>query len=405
MWGINVKVNGIILAVVAHYTLAQIAGADSLHYLEPGDSVENAKPGLRIFCHNSKSKYLIHLWRTLTLSLYTDLETYDLFDGKSPSEVVEKHDLSQRSWRFNWFGTKRSKKMKINPFEDTCIGIYTPPANNYRYKMSMTLTSIDIWKVALTVGGVLLFWSAPKLSRNSLFYYLTGVTLGDAFSVLILIWFISKLFGRGKAMYLMIASGWTLSTWLANILWENAQIILLQYRDYVLWYLLATSLISFIICYRIGPVTNTRTKNIIQWFLQGCGLLMIYFSSHFHEASIAICILIIVFYNFPIVAFRKGRIYWNSMFPERPRLLTEDEYRQQGIKETRKALGELKEFCSSPECSPWKTVLRLKDPIRFAEFMEGSPHLSQNESYEHDVELTRLIEECEYTEDEDEDDY
>lgn len=52
------------------------------------------------------------------------------------------------------------------------------------------------------------------------------------------------------------------------------------------------------------------------------------------------------------------------MFPERPKLLTEDEYRQQGIKETNKALGELKEFCSSPNCSPWKTVLKLKDPIR-----------------------------------------
>ncbi|XP_015127406.1 nuclear envelope integral membrane protein 1 isoform X2 [Diachasma alloeum] len=342
-------VNGILLIIVFHHTLAQIAGANSLHYLEPGDSVENTKPGLRIFCHNAKSRYLIHLWRTLTLSLHTDLDTYDLYDGKSPPEVVEKHDLSQRSWRFNWFGTKRSKQMKINPFEDICIGIYTPPANNYHYKMSMTLTSIDIWRLALTVGGIFLFWSAPKLSRNSLFYYITGITLGDAFSVLILIWFVSKLFGRGKTMYLMIASGWTLSTWLANILWENGQIILLQYRDYILWYVLATSLISFIICYRIGPVTNTRTKNIIQWFLQGSGLLMIYFSSYFHEASMAICVVIIVLYNFPIVAFQKGKVYW------------------------------------------------------FAQFIEGSPHLSPNESYDHDVELTRLIEECEYTEDEDED--
>ncbi|XP_063995005.1 nuclear envelope integral membrane protein isoform X2 [Diachasmimorpha longicaudata] len=399
------RINGILLIVIVHHTLAQIAGANSLHYLEPGDSVENTKPGLRIFCHNAKSKYLIHLWRTLTLSLHTDLDTYELYDGKSPPEVVEKHDLSQRSWRFNWFGTKKSKQMKMNPFEDTCIGVYTPPANNYRYKMSMTLTSIDVWRLALTLGGTLLFWSAPKLSRNALFYYITGITLGDAFSVLILIWFISKFFGRGKAMYLIIASGWTLSTWLANILWENAQIILLQYRDYVLWYLLTTSFISFIICYRIGPVTNTRTKNIIQWFLQGSGLLMIYFSSYFHEASTGICVLIIILYNFPIVVFQKGKVYWNSMFPERRRLLTEDEYREQGIKETKKALGELKKYCSSPECSPWKTVLRLKDPIRFAQFMEGSPHLSSDERYEHDVELTKLIEECEYTEDEDDDDY
>jgi hypothetical protein len=32
--------------------------------------------------------------------------------------------------------------------------------------------------------------------------------------------------------------------------------------------------------------------------------------------------------------------------------------------------------------------------------MEGECHLSENESMEHDVELTKLIEECEYTDDE-----
>ena len=35
--------------------------------------------------------------------------------------------------------------------------------------------------------------------------------------------------------------------------------------------------------------------------------------------------------------------------------------------------------------------------------MEGEYHLSDNESMEHDAELTKLIEECEYTDDEDED--
>lgn len=66
----------------------------------------------------------------------------------------------------------------------------------------------------------------------------------------------------------MIATGWTMSFWLAQALWENAQVILLQYRDWVLWYILITSFISFVICYRFGPVTNPRTKAIIQWFLQ-----------------------------------------------------------------------------------------------------------------------------------------
>lgn len=53
-----------------------------------------------------------------------------------------------------------------------------------------------------------------------------------------------------------------------------------------------------------------------------------------------------------------------QMFPEDRKLLTEDEFRKEGIRETRKALSGLKEYCSSPKCNSWKTVLRLKDPIR-----------------------------------------
>lgn len=33
--------------------------------------------------------------------------------------------------------------------------------------------------------------------------------------------------------------------------------------------------------------------------------------------------------------------------------------------------------------------------------MEGESHLSDGESREHDAEITRIIEECEYTDDED----
>lgn len=73
------------------------------------------------------------------------------------------------------------------------------------------------------------------------------------------------------------------------------------------------------------------------------------------------------------LSFRKARTYVicvhlfeirKSVFPERRKLLTEDEYRKEGIRETKKAITELKEYCASPECNPWKTILRLKDPIR-----------------------------------------
>lgn len=74
-------------------------------------------------------------------------------------------------------------------------------------------------------------------------------------------------------MYLMIATGWTMSFYLIQMLWENIQQIVVQYREWVAWYILLTSLISFVISYRFGPVTNARTKKLIQWFLQVCKII------------------------------------------------------------------------------------------------------------------------------------
>lgn len=52
-------------------------------------------------------------------------------------------------------------------------------------------------------------------------------------------------------------------------------------------------------------------------------------------------------------------------FPPKVRLLSNDEYYQQGVRETSKALAELREYCSSPKCNQWKTVLTLKNAKRF----------------------------------------
>ncbi|KAL2741661.1 nuclear envelope integral membrane protein 1 isoform X1 [Vespula maculifrons] len=390
-----------LLIILQNFSARCAVPTDAVHYIEPGKVIVNDKPGLQVFCHKAKSKYLINIWKTITMDLNINLDTYDLYDGKTPQEVFEKHENNQRFWKFNFFGTKKHKLLKINPFETTCIGVYIHEYNGLRYTISMTQTRVDIGKVLMALLGVILFWSAKRLSHNPLFYYLCGISLGVTASLLVLIYFASKLFPRGKFMYLMVATGWSMSFYLGQILWENAQLIVSQYREYVMWYILITSLISFLICYRFGPVTNKRTKQIIQWFLQGLGLLFIYSSSYFYEASFLNCVILVLIYNFPIATVYKGKQYWKKMFPERRKLLTDNEYRKEGIQETKKALKDLQQYCSSPECNPWKTVLKLKDPIRFAKFIEGDSHLSDKEMKEHDLEITRIVEEYEYTDDDD----
>ncbi|XP_020281666.1 nuclear envelope integral membrane protein 1 [Pseudomyrmex gracilis] len=369
-----------------------------VNFLSAGDSVENNSPGLKIYCHNATSKYLTHMWRTMTMHLNTNTDSYDLYDGKTSSEIYQKHEQNQRLWSFVFLDSGKHTQFRINPFEDTCIGVFIDPSNDSEYIMSLIETRINVWGLTMMLTGIILFWCAQLLSQNSLFYYICGIAFGVFLSLIILIYMVGKLVPRGKVMYLMFAT--SMSIYLARLLWENAQLIVVQYREWVMWYILITSLISFMICYRFGPVTNARTKKIIQWFLQLIGLLLVYNSSHFYEASISCCILLVLLYNFPRGAFERGKRYWQRAFPEKRKLIDEDQYRLEGVRETKKALKELQTYCSSPECNPWKTILKLKDPIRFAKFINGDSHLSEYEVEEHEEELSKILDEDEYTDDE-----
>ena len=58
------------------------------------------------------------------------------------------------------------------------------------------------------------------------------------------------------------------------------------------------------------------------------------------------------------------RVYY-FFFPPRHTFLSEEEYMMQGTEETRRALEDLREYCSSPECDTWRLVSRLQSPTRY----------------------------------------
>lgn len=67
--------------------------------------------------------------------------------------------------------------------------------------MSFIFTGVDVWKIAYMILGILIFWSGKRLSQNTLFYYLCGITLGVTTSVIILIYFVGKLFPKVRKNY------------------------------------------------------------------------------------------------------------------------------------------------------------------------------------------------------------
>lgn len=189
-------------------------------------------------------------------------------------------------------------------------------------------------------------------------------------------------------MYGVLASGWTLAAYFAQIIYDNIQPILISYQKHVLVYVLATSCISFAICYYKGPPKNERSKDLIKWGLQAFALLSIFFSSEFREATAGIIAISIVLYYFPTSVFNGFRRIWQKKFPPKRKLLSKDEFEEQGRVETERALKELREYVKSPKCKEqWKLVMNLSKPTRFASFVEGDQHLTLDETLEYDKTL------------------
>merc|ERR1712227_195215 len=134
----------------------------------------------------------------------------------------------------------------------------------------------------------------------------------------------------------------------------------------------------------MGPPSDHRTLNLITWFMQLVSLIMVFLSSYHQTASTALILVVVTWASIP--AKLKSGVNTQirkRFFKPKVKLLSEEEYNNQAHIETKKALEELKSFVRSPESKPWQTVSRLKDPKRFAEFVEGSPHLTENEVMEY----------------------
>lgn len=98
------------------------------------------------------------------------------------------------------------------------------------------------------------------------------------------------------------------------------------------------------------------------------------------------------------------RSWYTRKFPPQRRLLSNEEYFEEGVRETAAALDQLREYARSPDCKQWRIVQKLKDPMRFAAFIEGESHLTDSEmlSYEVDRDDESSAHTSEISEDEEE---
>ncbi|XP_015199815.2 nuclear envelope integral membrane protein 1 isoform X1 [Lepisosteus oculatus] len=307
----------------------------------------------------------------------------------------------------------------------TCFRV-EPTDTSTGYVVQLT-RRFDICLFMVFLAGLFLFFYANALSRSQVFFYSAGMSTGLIASLIILIFIVARFLPKKSPFFVLIFGGWSFSLYLIQMVFRNLQVILREHWHYAVGYVSVVGFISFAVCYRHGPLVEERSINILSWTLQLLGLFLVYIGIQVQQVALALIIAAFCSKNleYPVrlgvalcrawrricqrgrdIRFAAPRRLTSWRWTPQPRrLLTEEEYQKQGEVETQHALEELREYCNSPEFKAWRAVSRLQSPKRFADFMEGSPHLTPNEvsAHAHEYDLGGSFLENElFGEDEDE---
>lgn len=357
---------------------------------KPIADVKNAS--WTIFCYEGRHEDPLLLWYNPALKVNTingTAESFQFIFGDSAEQVEEKKEssiqLPQVLQNLKFLFSVEIKDMPFSPFNQSCIGIHS----NQQYTALFVNKRVELWYVAYLALGVLIFLYAKQLSQNVKLQYGTGISLGIVASLLILMIILHRVFPQSlkKLGYLMVLSSCCASMYFWQLFATSFSTTVMSYWKWILGYIAVMGFLSFGVCYKYGPITDKKNLNILQWMIQALGLFLIYQGTQLPHISAAIIIVILTLYNLPPGLYNNSltRYIRFKLFRPKIRLLTEEEYQKQGYEETKKALEELRKFCQSPECKPWKVISKLKSPDRFASFVEGdSWHVNDQELLEYD---------------------
>ncbi|XP_030380293.1 nuclear envelope integral membrane protein 1-like [Scaptodrosophila lebanonensis] len=374
------KVNiQVLVVIMAFVPLSFASSIMNTVYLNPGASieVEGRRYGtdtLRTYCYIGKPFSLLDMFETMELIVNIQNSEYTEYGGRTPEEVLKHFNEMDSVKRFNLFSEKHPR-MQISPNEQHCVGVETKEP----YKVELKHIRFDLFRLKQLIVGIIIVCSASRLAKNTIFYYIAGMVLGICASLVVIITITAKLLPRHPLMYGVLIGGWTIGFYILKQLMDNMRLILVNYSHYLLGYIAFTGFTSLLICYRIGPPRNPRSQNIVKWVLQASGAALVYFSNWHTRVTIAILVLTFMGDYVPLSGIFYLKKKYRRRFPPKRRLLSVDEYNQQSLDETTRSLAELREYVNSPNCQQWNLMRRLRNPMQFANFANGEPHLDEEE--------------------------
>ncbi|XP_019849687.1 PREDICTED: nuclear envelope integral membrane protein 1-like [Amphimedon queenslandica] len=283
--------------------------------------------------------------------------------------------------------------LKLSPFDTNCVGVKDSSPAKIGGKGTVAFSRrLLIYYPILLLVALLLFYSAPKLTRNPKFYYSSGILIGILASILVLLYIFSKLVPKKNIIGIsVLLGGYSFAAYFTHWIYSQGIDFIRDNWLYLLIYLITSGFISFAILYRIGPA-HVRTLQLIQWLLQFISLTLLFFSfSQIQVIAFIAVLVLLVHYNTSLFSFVLGppkELFFRMFLFLQPniqkKLLTVEEYEEQGRVETEKALKELRKYCrSNPEFWDNKLV-NINNQSRLLDFMSGKDHVPNSEKESHD---------------------
>nr|CDJ86879.1 Protein of unknown function DUF2215 domain containing protein [Haemonchus contortus] len=340
---------------------------------------------LDLYIHRGLQYSPLRAFTDIILQLnLTDTDTYDLYKGDNCSVVEEAFQLDNRIFGL-LKGVDPWKNHRLNVFNDTVVGISTL----LPYSVEAKVINVNYFRLGIFIAGILLFLFAHRLVRNAVFYYGSGCSFGLLASLLIIVFIFYRMAPKKLIGLPILIGGWSFSVYILHFVWKNFTAIALQYQTYLAAYFVTVMAISFAVCYKRGPPTDSRSHDIAEWALQAISLLLIYVSSQVPEVAIGI-IAILLAYQLArpwlwwiVYAFACAVAFiWRKLFRPTPtrRLLTMQEYEQEGRDVTKRELE------------------------RFARFVDGKEgHVLEEEEESYEEDSGRMMDEGDDEEEEEED--
>jgi hypothetical protein len=274
--------------------VAGLTGAQELHWLvDKGEVVAvnaNNSEQLSTFCTKAAVPSPGLLWASAALQLSLQGDGYSAVAGPDPATVAAQHaDRSLLGRAVASVLPWRGKVFRLDPFQSSCVGI----ATKEEFRVRLEWLHVNYYLVLTTLGGLLLFHSAPRLCRSTIMHYSTAVGLGASLSLLLLVWLLQSRV-RGALGLPGLAAAYLSSLYGVTSGWLGLPALLRDRLHWVLGYLLLAGGLAAAALYRLGPPTHPRTLHLLQWALQAAGLAAVALSSHhpLYSVSLALALLL-----------------------------------------------------------------------------------------------------------------